>query len=415
MDISLKKYRDPSGILFPVIVRDRFIPVCLYLNNHVHSSFGGLAANTYESYARQLMFVYKYFTGRKIDLVERVATGEFFTTIEIDAFHRHCKHKVEGDKGITNVVQLTDKRLSNAIHATQHSESKSSSFTFKMRLYRFLGYIRYLYLNIHADNSPPISVSTKFSDFQMLVEDHIARIRADNTDTEDPFEKAIPDDKFFKILEIIKPTHAENPWKGSKLRNQVITGIHIEAGLRAGAILKMKFCDVKDEWDNPRFMVTRTPNDQTDKRLRQAANKTKTLSASVSPELMKLLKLYINTERCKHPNSASHDFIFVSEKGETAGQALTYGSLHSMICILGEAIGFHIHPHLLRHKWNEIFTDRAEQAGYSHDEIDDIRKYAMGWSENSSMTGLYNKFKIAVKISELSSARQNETVPPQGE
>ncbi|MCG7584431.1 site-specific integrase [Photobacterium sp. OFAV2-7] len=414
MDVSLNQYRDPQGNTFYLIEEGMF-PVCLYLNGHLNTSFSENADSTIDSYGSFLLFIYRYFKSEDIDMVERVASGEFFTKAEIDSFNTHCKFYADKPSLDTNVVQLTDKQLHNAIHITQHSESQCSAFTVRMRLKHFLKYIQYVYICRHFDFNPPVSVSEKFSDFERLIQGYIDIISDSNEDTKDPFEKAIPDPLFFKMLEVIKPEHEENPWKGSKLRNQIMTDIFIETGIRAGCVLKLKLCDVKDEWSNPRLMVTRTPKDKTDTRKNRASNKTKTLSASISPELMKKLKWYIESIRSTFPQSESHDFIFISEKGQTAGQPLTYGSLYNVIHKLGKAIQFEIHPHLLRHKWNEIFDDKATEAGHSMSEIDDLRKFAMGWSESSTMAGLYNKFKIAKKISDLSSGRQNKTVPPQGD
>ena len=46
--------------------------------------------------------------------------------------------------------------------------------------------------------------------------------------------------------------------------------------------------------------------------------------------------------------------------------------------------------------------------------MDDLRKYAMGWSENSQMAGNYDRFEIAMTMREISSKNQNDTVPAQG-
>ena len=45
----------------------------------------------------------------------------------------------------------------------------------------------------------------------------------------------------------------------------------------------------------------------------------------------------------------------------------------------------------------------------------DIAKYAMGWTESSTMISRYNEFCFAVTVHELSAQRQSETVPSQKE
>lgn len=139
--------------------------------------------------------------------------------------------------------------------------------------------------------------------------------------------------------------------------------ILINTGVRVGAVLKLKVSDLIDDWDNPRFLLTKTPNDPTDPRLERPSNKTKALSVSISSELMKLIKLYIQTVRTENPAAREHDFVFISEKGTTSGQPLTYKSIHKIVDKFGEALGIKLHPHKLRHKWNEVLKIRRESMG----------------------------------------------------
>lgn len=166
-----------------------------------------------------------------------------------------------------------------------------------------------------------------------------------------------------------------------------------------------------DDWDNPRFLLTRTPNDPTDTRRLPAANKTKALSVPISRELMKLIKLYIETVRKSIPSAHEHDFVFISEKGKNIGSPMSYNSIHKVIKIFGDFLGIALHPHLLRHKWNEVFEYKAREKGFSPDKIEDLRKYAMGWVANSEMASVYNSFQLAVTVAEILSKNQRQSVP----
>jgi integrase len=206
----------------------------------------------------------------------------------------------------------------------------------------------------------------------------------------------------------------ENPFKSSKLRNQLIMQILINTGVRVGAVLKLKVSDLIEDWDNPRFLLTRTPNDPTDPRLERPSNKTKALSVSISSELMKLIKLYIQTVRTENPAAREHDFVFISEKGTTSGQPLTYKSIHKIVDKFGEALGIKLHPHKLRHKWNEVFEDKAREHGLTPEKIEDLRKYAMGWVEDSKMASVYNEYQLAVTVADISAKTQSKAVPRLG-
>ncbi|WP_219565922.1 tyrosine-type recombinase/integrase [Vibrio parahaemolyticus] len=351
-----------------------------------------------------------------INLVERVANGTFLSIEEIDNYIRACKLYAdkEDDNKDSAVVSLTDKRIRDAIHKTSNSQPEVSAHTFNQRLNRLKAYIEFLYVCHHydkAETAQQISTDDQFNKFKIYISTAISGSKKDNTIVKDAFESVIPADKFFDLLEMIQERSPHNPFKSSKLRNQIIAQILIDTGVRVGAALKLKVSDLVDDWDNPRFRLTRTPNDPTDTRRLPAANKTKALSVPISRDLMKLIKLYIETVRNSTPNANEHDFVFISEKGKTIGKPMSYNAIHKVIKIFGDAIGIALHPHLLRHKWNEVFEDKAKEKGFSPDKIEDLRKYAMGWVEDSEMASVYNEFQLAVTVAEISSKNQSQSVP----
>ncbi len=351
-----------------------------------------------------------------IDLVERVANGTFLSIEEVNRYIRACKFYVDtdGDNKDSIVVSLTEKRIRDAIHATSNSQPEVSAHTFNQRLTRLKCYIEFLYLYHHydkAETKQQIITENQFDKFKVYISSAISSSRKDNTITKDAFESAIPSDKFFDLLEVIQECSTKNPFKSSKLRNQIIAQLLIDTGVRVGAVLKLKVSYLVDDWDNPRFLLTRTPNDPTDTRRLPAENKTKALSVPISRELMNLIKLYIETVRKGIPNAIGHDFVFISEKGNTIGSPMSYNSIHKVIKTFGDAVGIALHPHLLRHKWNETFEDKAREKGFSPDKIEDLRKYAMGWVANSEMASVYNAFQLAVTVAEISSKNQSQSLP----
>lgn len=427
-NIQVKIYKDINGYSFPVVVRNG-LPCCLYLNAYLNGNHSSPLSTTKSrkskqlssfhtrmKYAYELKFLYCFFMEHSIDLVERVACGTFLSIEEIDNYIRACKFYVdaEDDNKDSKVISLTDKRIRDAIHATSNSQPEVSAHTFNQRLNRLKAYIEFLYVYRHydkAETEQQISTDDQFNKFKLYISSVISSSRKDNTVVKDAFESAIPSDKFFELLDVIKERSPNNPFKSSKLRNQIIAQILIDTGVRVGAVLKLKVSDLVDDWDNPRFRLTRTPNDPTDIRRLPAANKTKALSVSISRDLMKLIKLYIETVRNSTSNAHKHDFVFISEKGKSIGNPISYNAIHKVIKTFGQEIGIALHPHLLRHKWNEIFEYKAREKGFSTDKIEDLRKYAMGWVEDSKMASVYNEFQLAVTVAEISSKSQSQSVP----
>ncbi len=416
------------GYSFPVVVQNG-LPCCLFLNAYLNGNHNSPLSTaksreskqspsfyTRKKYAYELKYLYCFFMDKGIDLIDRVASGTFLSIEEIDSYIRACKFYVdtEDESEKSTLVSLTDKRIRDAIHATSNSQTEVSAHTFNQRLIRLKAYIEFLYVCHHYDKAETerqISTDDQFNKFKLYISTAISGSRKDNTITKDAFESVIPDDKFFELLDIIQERSPNNPFKSSKLRNQIIAQILIDTGVRVGAVLKLKVSDLVDDWSNPRFLLTRTPNDPTDTRRLPAANKTKALSVSISRELMKLIKLYIETVRQSSPSAHEHDFVFISEKGKTIGKPMSYNAIHKVIKTFGNSIEISLHPHLLRHKWNEVFEDKAIAKGFSPDKIEDLRKYAMGWVEDSKMASVYNELKLALTVAEISSKNQRQSVP----
>ncbi|EGQ7796078.1 MULTISPECIES: site-specific integrase [Vibrio] len=415
MNCSVVIFDNVHGKRDVAIVDSDYLPDCFFINNHISTSFADLAEQTKYTYAKHLLFSYRYFNSKAIDLPERASMGTFLTREEYEDFKTHCKYRVESDFddscNVASFSRFSDKQLDNWIYATQSSSERVGAYTLKERLRLFLGYMQYLYKTYHCSNIPPVEISHYFLSFERMIKEDIKNIKDENYDVKDPLEQVIPDEVFFEMLEIIKPSNPNNPWKGSKLRNQLIVNIFIETGIRKGALAKLKSSNVKNDAHGFRIMITRTPNDVTDKRRLRASQKTKPHSSAISEETFDLIELYIETERVKYSESQSHDFILVSEKGNTAGEHLSVLSINYVIKSLSNALKFELNPHLFRHKWNELFDEKASAAGYSSEQIEDIRKYAMGWDEDSKMGSIYNEFKHALKVHELSAQRQKDTMP----
>ena len=182
----------------------------------------------------------------------------------------------------------------------------------------------------------------------------------------------------------------------------------ILTGTRKGAIAKLKIGDCDFTGDCNLIRITRTPDDKEDTRKYKPSQKTDSHTSYVDPDLMKLIDYYIENKRSRYPNAQSHEFIFVSEMStkNTAGDPLSISSINYLFKVLSNALGFNVHPHLLRYKWNEKFSE--DTSGMTSEEVAKLRRYAMGWSRDSRMAELYDRFKIASKVATLQKTRQIE-------
>lgn len=398
-----------------IMVTDEFgLPTCFHLNTYLVSQLSEKALNTQIIYAGQLAFVFRHFEAAGIDLPERIQSGELLTRAEYGAFERACRFKAKSEQAkhdpankVVKMAQWSSKQLDRYLHASTAAEEYVGSAATKGRLRRFLGYLRWLYNLYHGDCSPPQDLIHRFVQFEHWVNEDARKLRDQNHVTKDPYLSVIPDDVFVRLLGCIAPEASDNPFKGSRRRNSLMIWIFNDTGMRKGALAKLKLADVVEDWETPRLRINRTPNDPDDPRKRRPSQKTNAGTVPISHELMAALRYYRDHIRAHYPAAQQHDFLFVSEKGKTKGQPLTIRGIDYLFAVLSESLGFHVTAHILRHKWNDLFSEKGKALGIDPAVLEDVRKVAMTWSENSTMGSVYNKKHLAALAKKISAARQD--------
>ena len=76
-------HRDTEGKSDVTIVDESCLPICFFLTSYMDDSISQVI-NTKKTYATQLLFIYRYFDGLKIDIPARVGRGEYFAPEEYE-------------------------------------------------------------------------------------------------------------------------------------------------------------------------------------------------------------------------------------------------------------------------------------------------------------------------------------------
>ncbi|HCG5474223.1 TPA: tyrosine-type recombinase/integrase [Vibrio parahaemolyticus] len=375
------------------------------LCNHMYQRYGNDAINTQISVAYDLRFFFEWLDREGIDIEQRMFTGEMLQVEEVRRFTQSTKFTfkdIAEHKEVAS-LRLSNKAINNLIHSTKTVSSLVVPPTTNNRIRRSLAFLEYLYLEHHNTGHIPTYVEKRFRDMKSVMLLGIRRDTELRTLNGDPEISVIPDEAFYKLLEIIQPNHHHNPFKHSQWRNALIVLLLAQVGERKGAILKLKISDCDFTGTCTKIHVRRTPNDVVDPRKDKPSQKTREHTAYVDKETMLELKSYITNKRKTYVGAERHEFVFVSEmatKGES-GEPLSISSVNNILRRLSEVIGFRITPHKLRHKWNELLDDIKDgDKSVSPDYLEKVRKYQMGWSENSQMPALYNRYKIIKKAQE---------------
>lgn len=408
--MQIRKYAF-NHIPFVALVDEFDCPVCPYASAYL-STIHGQAFNTQVRKAQELLFVLEYFQKIGVSLVERMASGKLITQTEYFQFHRASASKKNSGSGSDNSVVLldvSDKRLRNAISANAQQLSCVQNETQAGRIRRLRQYLEMLYTHFYDAHSIDPEIAERYEKLRAAMrmdEDSLGKNNFQGVT--DSTESAIPDDVFLKMLEMILPSSPHNPFKGSKVRNYLIVSILTQSGIRRGALAKLKISDLVMHGTSDQIKIYRSGIDVTDTRLDKPNQKSKAHLATIHKNLMRQINHYINHVRQKIPDSQFHDFIFVSEKDSrgTLGRPLSLKSLNAIFAVLSKALGFDMHPHLLRHKWNEVFDVKGTEMGVESRILEEARRYAMGWVAGSSMNDIYNDKRLAAKSRQISLAHQ---------
>ena len=408
--IKLKKY-EFNHIPWVTLVDEFDCPACPYASAYL-STLHGQAFNTQVRKAAELLFVLDYFQKKQISLVERMASGKLITQTEYFQFQLASASKKNSSSGSDNSVvflDVSDKRLRNALSANAKQLSCVQNETQAGRIRRLRQYLEMLYTHFHdaQDNdSEIIERYEKLRAGMKMDEDSLGK--NSSYGVADPTESSIPNDVFVRMLEMILPSSPRNPFKSSRIRNYLIVSILTQSGIRRGALAKLKISDLILHGTSDQIRIYRSGIDATDSRLDKPNQKSKAHLATVPQNLMSQINHYANHIRSEIPGTQFHDFIFVSEKNSrgTLGHPLSLKSINSIFAVLSKALGFHIYPHLLRHKWNELFDVKATELGIDSRILEEARRYAMGWVAGSSMNDIYNDKRLADKSRKISLAHQ---------
>lgn len=400
------------------IVDVHYLPVSSFVSNYLTIHISGRSFDTKHQYAKQLKSVLNHFKSKNINIEARVESGQFFEVTELQAFYEYCKFKVTSKfSKVVKITKYTDKTLENAMHAKQVAESLVQAKTAKDKIKRFKDFIGFINTHTHLNHIAPAEVLHRYSVAKEYLDGCLENLKDFNKDCVGEEESSIPTEKFLQLLEIIKPESPDNPFKRSKFRNYLIVQLYTETGNRRGDHAGLKIGDMKFDGTFDELSIVRRPNDPTDSRPFKPSTKTKGHKSFAPKSLMTEVKRYIDDVRTRYSESSKHTFIFVTENNSkgTIGKPLSLSAINKIFEKLSERIGFNIHCHLLRSKFNEILTDIAKHEGLSHDETDKMRKYMMGWSDNSDMAEIYNRFKIYEGAREINALRQAQMTAPASE
>lgn len=136
-------------------------------------------------------------------------------------------------------------------------------------------------------------------------------------------DRALRDETFKRLMEVIEPTHPSNPFRDKRAAERNGLAIHLLAylGLRRGELLGIRVCDVR--WADRTLDIHRRPDDPHDPRLHQPRTKTLARRLNLSDELIERVHWYVKGARRRTKGANTHEVLLVAHRrGPSEGQPL---------------------------------------------------------------------------------------------
>ena len=206
-----------------------------------------------------------------------------------------------------------------------------------------------------------------------------------------------------RFLEVIHPAHPDNPFQAAqRARNYALLLLYYELGIRLSEALVIKGADLNLS-SAPAVTIHRRADDPTDPRVDPPLTKTRGRILPIGETLRAALDdLIMNHRRGRAAKRTP--YVFVSRTGQPISRRMVSNIMERLRdCFPDLPPQFTMH--VLRHTWNDRFSELADELNMPESEEKGLRREAMGWGKNSEAaedyTRHHTKKKADVAILEL--------------
>ena len=392
MPESVRRIKLPGGETLPALVEPGSAPApepIRYAISILRNA--GRAESTIEAHVRAIAAARAWAQSSGLSLEARMATGAGLELREVEGLSHALKAARVPDRTAralqTNVLPLS--RSGKEVHRRlPHDRDEMLDPQTGANRVRFVAaYLGWLASHSRAAGS------------QQLLRDTVkaldARAKAGTRQPSDP-RKGLSPEQRDRLFAVIDPSSPDNPFRSEavRYRNLAVVACLDETGMRRGELCGLKIPDI--DFKKLTISIHRRPPDPQDPRQQKPKTKSAARPVPIRPELADILFAYLSDWRRAEPGARMHGYVFVSHAGIRPGAPLTPRSVGNVFDALERVLGFDLHPHLLRHTWNDRFSaaidgkarrgDRTPEASEER-----IRNFLMGWSPDSKMAAVYTR------------------------
>jgi len=379
----------------------------------------GFAPNTLKQALRAVMLLLLVLDELKVDLELRLAKGTLLDHAELEALSRACSLPLrdlrESDgpsQARPNVIRMREAARMK-VGITPAVEVQSS--TKFVRLHYIRKYLIWI-ANRALLRYPPGSVEHEHLLVAKDIADQFLLSRmptSGSRNTEDQRQGLAPKD-LKRLTEVIQEGHPENPWSPrTQRRNNLLVRWYLNLGLRRSELLGVKVHDIN--FQSGEVLIPRRHNDKSDPRAQKPEVKTSDKLLPLDPELARDTHAYVLKERRTTGDARRNPYLFVAS---FSGLPLSLSAVNLVFTELRRkvpALPDDLTPHVLRHTWNDNFSDLADREKFSEAEESRMRSRLQGWSPTSKTAAQYTRRHVKKKAREASLALQANMDPKRTE
>ena len=363
----------------------------------------GKSINTIETALRSVKCLYEYLDEAEINLDERIGQGMLLSLNELEALLNRLRLYRKQDIKKDNVLDFKRKESKPLTLKALNPGSYSARLIYVSSYLTFRAYVALSKLT-HKDPHKQDLQSA------LHIKDEFFKGRGPRKSSSIKEREGLGSEKLKLLNKVTSSSSKENPWKNRvvRLRNQLIIQLLADTGVRRGELLNIKIEDVN--FREQTLKIIKRPNDIGDPRKYQPLVKTLTREIPISISLCELIKVYVFEYRSCHKQAQKHGYLLTSNRD---GKPLSIKSLNAIFDKIRASVpelSKDLHPHLLRHTWNDTFSEMVDQKNIPEEQEKRIRTLLMGWSPTSEMPSIYTRRHTKKKAKEILQAQQEKVL-----
>lgn len=352
----------------------------------------GRAANTIHAVCGVLALLYRELAAAKVSLIDRLEQGRFLTLPELERLASAAQYMVKDrpDEKVgsqPNVISMARIRLRR-----KGGEIETASVDVATQASRLRYMAEYLeFVSGHVGTGLP---ATQRRDLEL---ESARALKAFRVHIPPVSRRAklgarvgLSTEEQQQLQDVVLPGSPANPWTRDyvQLRNWVIVVLLLATGMRRGELLGLQIGDL--DATQPKLKIFRRADAVEDPRPAQPNTKTHDREIELNPNIMRVLWAYINKDRRQIKAARAYPQIFVSDDGKP----LSLSSIDKLFVQVRAAcpgLPGKLTSHVMRHTWNERFSEQADALGLSESDEEKARNSQQGWSDGSKMGAAYTR------------------------